>query len=249
MKNRKNKCNYTSDEYSSDSDISICSSRKYKKTCKKDSDSSSDSSECPRRKHSSRKSDCSSSCDSDYSHKKHTSKKSDRHSSRKSLRCIKKYYKTINNTTGTVYNNNVTAYSDFFGLMPGDNSATVGAGTAVSFPQDGPSNGLITRLDDKTFSLKNIGIYEVQFQVSVTESGQLVIALDNGSGFLELPYSVVGRATGASQIVGISLFETTVSNTKLSIFNPSGNTPALTVTPFAGGTHNVSCHLVIKQLA
>lgn len=30
--------------------------------------------------------------------------------------------------------------------MPGDNSATVGGGTAVQFPQDGPASGGITRV-------------------------------------------------------------------------------------------------------
>jgi len=174
------------------------------------------------------------------------SKCSDRHTKRP---IVKKFYKTVNNTTGTINNNTLIAFADFFGLMPGDNSATIAAGTGVSFPQDGPTNGIITRLSVNTFNLKNVGVYEVQFQVSVTEAGQLVVALDDGTGFLEVPNSVAGRATGTSQIVGISLLQTLVANTKLAVFNPVGNTPALTVTPYAGGAHPVSCHLVIKQIA
>jgi len=164
-------------------------------------------------------------------------------------KCIVKKYYTTNNNTGDVINSATLAYSDFYGLMPGDNSTTVAAGTPVQFPQDGPTNGVITRLDAMTFNLKNIGTYEILFQVSVTEAGQLVIGLNSGTGFQEVPNSVVGRATGMCQIVGMSLINTTVANTQLEIMNPSGNTPALTITPFAGGESSVSCHLVIKQLA
>jgi hypothetical protein len=140
------------------------------------------------------------------------------------------------------------SYADFYGLMPGDNSAPIAPGTPVNFPQNGPVSGSITRLNANTFNLAETGTYEVQFQVSITEAGQLVIALNDGLGFLEVPNSVVGRATGTSQIVGISLITTHVANTQLSIWNPSGNPAALTITPVAGGTQSVSCHLVIKQL-
>jgi hypothetical protein len=206
------------------------------------------------RNHSSDSDCCSDSSSSNCGNtRRHHSRKcyssDDSSCSDRQVRCIKKFYKTINNSTGTVNNNTLIAYSDFYGMMPGDNATVVGAGTGVQFPEDGPTNGLITRLDASTFSLRNVGVYEVQFQVSVSEPGQLVIALDNGTGFMEVANSVVGRTTGACQIVGISLIQTTVPNTLLSIFNPSGNAPALTITPFAGGTHAVSCHLVIKQIA
>jgi hypothetical protein len=142
------------------------------------------------------------------------------------------------------------AAADFYGLMPPDNATTVAAGTAVSFPQNGIYSGgsTISRLTASTFNLAKRGVYKVEFQVSVTEPGQLVIALDNGTGFIEVPNSVVGRATGASQIVGVSLIKTMTRNTKLAIWNPTGNAPPLTITPLAGGTHPVSCHLVITRI-
>ena len=86
-------------------------------------------------------------------------------------------------------------------------------------------------------------MYQVLFQVSVTEPGQLVVTLNT----IELAYTVVGRATGTSQIVGICLVQTTTSNSSLTINNPTGNTPALTITPVAGGTHPVSAHLTITR--
>ena len=52
-----------------------------------------------------------------------------------------------------------------------------------------------------SFNLSAIGTYQVLFQVSVTEAGQLILTLNDA----ELAYTVVGRATGTSQIVGMAL--------------------------------------------
>jgi hypothetical protein len=129
--------------------------------------------------------------------------------------------------------------------MPGDNAATVAPGTDVSFPQNGPtSSGAITRLTASTFNLAVIGTYQVMFQVSVTEPGQLVLTL-NGA---DLAYTVVGRATGTSELAGMSLVTTSVINSILTVRNPAGNTTALTITPVAGGTRPVSASLVITQI-
>ena len=137
--------------------------------------------------------------------------------------------------------------ADFYALMPPDNAATVAVGGDVDFPNDGPTTAgaLITRTGVDTFNLATIGIYQVLFQVSVTEAGQLVITL-NGA---EVPYTVVGRATGTSQIVGMALIETTTINNILTIRNPASETTALTITPLAGGTEPVSAHLIIELLS
>lgn len=136
--------------------------------------------------------------------------------------------------------------ADFYAIMPGDNATAVAAGANVEFPNDGPntSAGGITGAGT-TFPLFNIGTYLVQFQVSVDEPGQLVIKLNGG----ELAYTVVGRATGTSQIVGMSLVTTTAITDYISIGNPAGNPIALTITPVAGGAQGVSAHLVIIQMA
>lgn len=138
----------------------------------------------------------------------------------------------------------ILGFSDFFALMPGDNAATVAAGTAVQFPQNGSTSGEIVRLNDSMFLLPTVGTYLVQFQVSVTEAGQLMLRLNS----VPIANSVVGRATGTSQIVGLSLVTTTVPNSILEVINPPGNSPALTITPLAGGTHPVSAHLVIIRI-
>ncbi len=76
------------------------------------------------------------------------------------------------------------------------------------------------------------------------ETGQLMLTLDGE----DLSYTVFGRATGASQIVGMALVTTTVTNSILTVRNPAGNATALTITPLAGGTRPVSAHLVIMQI-
>lgn len=151
-------------------------------------------------------------------------------------------------TTGDPYVINSTggilAFAEFYALMPSDNPATVAPGTAVEFPQTGPVNGTITRLSSSQFQLSDIGVYMVNWQVSINEPGQLVLEL-NG---VQIPYTVVGRATGTTQIAGNSLITTTTTNSILSVINPIGNSTALTITPLAGGANPVSASLVITQI-
>jgi hypothetical protein len=138
-------------------------------------------------------------------------------------------------------------FADFYALMPPNNPVPVSLGTDVQFPQDGPTSGtgVIVRTSATTFTLSAIGTYQVMFQVSVNEAGQLVLAA-NGT---ELPYTVVGRSTGASQIVGTALITTSVANTVLSVRNPAAGIVALTITPNAGnGSNPVSAHLLITRL-
>ena len=95
----------------------------------------------------------------------------------------------------------VLGYADFYALMPPDNSEAVAPGTDVSFRQNSPiANTNIGRLGPSSFNLGPIGTYQILFQVSVTEAGQLVLTL-NGQ---DLAYTVAGRATGISQIIGMS---------------------------------------------
>lgn len=137
------------------------------------------------------------------------------------------------------------AFADFYALMPPDNAAPIAVGTDVEFPQNGPMSGsAITRTGPSSFNLANIGTYQVQFNVSVDEAGQLILTL-NGA---DLAYTVVGRATGTSQIVGTYIVNTSVINSILTVRNPAGNATALTLTPLAGGTRPSSAHLVITQI-
>lgn len=140
----------------------------------------------------------------------------------------------------------VLAYADFYALMPPDNADTVAPGTDVDFPQDGPTSGTdITRAGASSFNLLVPGTYLVWFAVNTDEAGQLVLTL-NGA---EIPYTVFGRATGASQIVGMALVTTAEATSVLTVRNPADNAAALTITPNAGGTEPSAAHLIITRLA
>ena len=139
----------------------------------------------------------------------------------------------------------VLSCADFYALMTPDNPEAVAPGEDVAFPENGPiANTNIGRVSPSSFLLSAVGTYQILFVASITESGQLVLTL-NGE---ELPYTVVGRDTGTSQIVGMSLVTTTEANSVLTVRNPLENETALTLTPLAGGTLPVSAHLVITQL-
>ncbi len=154
------------------------------------------------------------------------------------------YYGVIG-ATGPAGTSGILSYVDFYALMPPDNAATVAPGTDVSFPQDGPNSGDdIIRVADDAFNLTEIGTYQILFQVSVDEAAQLVLTL-NGN---EIAYTVVGRATGTSQIYGVAIIDTTSINSILTVRNPADNPVALTITPNAGGTEPVSAHLVIIRV-
>ena len=130
--------------------------------------------------------------------------------------------------------------------MPPDNAGPITPGADVAFPQNGViANTDIGRLSDSSFLLSPVGTYLVLFEVSVTEAGQLVLTLNDA----ELAYTVVGRATGTSQLVGMTILTTAAANSTLTVRNPAANAEALTVTPTAGGTQPVSAHLTILRLA
>lgn len=134
--------------------------------------------------------------------------------------------------------------SNFYALMPGDNSATIAPGAPIEFPNDGVSNNtVITRITATRFNLATVGIYEIFFQVSITEPGQLVAVLNN----TELPYTVIGRSTGTTQLVCMTIINTTLPDSILSINNVAANATALTITPNSGGNNPVSANIIVKQ--
>jgi BclA C-terminal domain/Collagen triple helix repeat (20 copies) len=140
----------------------------------------------------------------------------------------------------------VSAFAEFFALMPPDNSATVPAGGAVDFPQDGPNDGNadITRINASSFVLANAGTYDVAFSVPVDEAGQLELTL-NGA---PLAYTVSGRATGTSPIAGEALVTASAGDV-VTVISPASAITALTISELAGGAEASSATLVIERLS
>jgi len=74
-------------------------------------------------------------------------------------------------------------------------------------------------------------------------AAQLMLRLNSGL----IADSVVGRATGSSQITGLSVVSTTIANSVLEVIDPPGN-GAIAIPPNDGGTQPISAHLVIIRI-
>ena len=150
----------------------------------------------------------------------------------------------------TVYDQNVPvqttiSFGDFYALMPSDNASPIAVGSSVEFPRINTVSGTDISGSNSIFTLGPIGVYQVSFQVGVTDvSGcQLGLAL-NGT---LLPGSVVGTL-GSNSINGVTLVTTTIVNSTLSVINPTGNARSIIVTANLGGVQAVAAHLVITRL-
>jgi hypothetical protein len=134
--------------------------------------------------------------------------------------------------------------------MPTDNAGFIAIGAPILFPNDGFSQGSITRDPASlgSFVLNNVGTYRIDFYATVTESAQLILALDTGSGVVEIPNSVVGRATGTSIISGFIFLQVVVPGSKISLRNPVGNNIPITITPSSGGTRAISSRIIINRI-
>jgi hypothetical protein len=138
----------------------------------------------------------------------------------------------------------VLSFSDFYTLAGA--ITPIAIDSPILFPFSGPTTGVITRqggVSQSVFILPTIGTYLVQFQGSFNDAGELALRI-NG---LADNNTVVGRATGTDQIIGKSLVTTTSPNTTLEVINHS-SPAALTLTPIAGGTAQVSAHLTIIRI-
>ena len=147
-------------------------------------------------------------------------------------------------------------YGYFYGLTSGtgnggptDYAATIAAGAAVPFPRLGPATADITATGTTTFQLANTGTYEVTFRVHTTEPGQLQLYVD-GVPQPQTTAVNMNPTSGGHPIVGTSIITTGAPNAIVSVFNPAGNSTALTITPADGSdTWANSQSITFKRLA
>ncbi|MGC2176132.1 MAG: hypothetical protein WA614_11785 [Acidimicrobiales bacterium] len=135
------------------------------------------------------------------------------------------------------------AFAEFYTLTP-PNGFVILQGDSVPFLDDGPADGSGTIENEGLgINLTSAGTYQVSFQVSVDEPGQLELQV-NG---VPLPYTVVGRATGTSQITETALV-TVSADSALEVINPIGEPNTLTLGSGAGGADPTSASIVVEQL-
>jgi hypothetical protein len=136
-------------------------------------------------------------------------------------------------------------YAYIYDLSPPDLTATVGAGTDVPFAHNGPMSSGITYAPNGQITIATPGVYRIEFIASVSEPGQLELT-QNG---VAIPSTIYGRATGTSEISGQANL-TVAAGDVITLRNPTGNSPALTFTLFAGGGQpDVSASITIEQVS
>lgn len=133
----------------------------------------------------------------------------------------------------------------FFGMSTDEEyAAPFAPGAAIPFPSNGPTVGADapTRLTDTTFRINVAGTYEVSYQGSFDEAGQLALAV----GGLPVANTRAGRASVTDQISNTVLM-TLADLAVLSLVNDL-SAGGLTVTPTPGGSNPGSVVLVIRRV-
>lgn len=139
------------------------------------------------------------------------------------------------------------------GSGSGDYAATVAAGAPVPFPRNGANSGSgIARTFNpynESFTLPNTGTYEVTFNVSTTEPGQLQLAFRVDTTYTPIAHTTAVGAGGTNGgPIGGTFFITATAGQALAVINPAGNPAALTITPAGTLTYANVPTLTIKQL-
>lgn len=142
-------------------------------------------------------------------------------------------------------NNIVSAY---YCIMPPDNPEDIRSGEFIKFPNTYFESSSIIRSTSSIFNLINVGFYEIKFVVNVTQTAQIIVCLDDGSGFKQQYNMVSGRNSGSTQLTGQFIFQTFTPNTKLCLSNPLENNTPIKITETAGGTLPECCTLFISYL-
>jgi len=135
-----------------------------------------------------------------------------------------------------------------------DNPNPIAPGGAIAFPNSGTTAANTQIVIDSTVTplgsavnLKDPGTFLVAYSVLVAEAGQLVIALDNGSGIVEQEATYLGNpGPGPGLISGERTITTTIADVNLSIINPVNQSTPITLVSGAGATGNASANATLS---
>jgi hypothetical protein len=135
-----------------------------------------------------------------------------------------------------------------------DNPNPIAPGQAIAFPNTGVSKGSGNIVIDTAVTpvgtairLVNIGTYQVSVSAQVGEAGQLVVALDSGSGAVEQAPDYVGTRAAGLQAFTV-LVTTTLANVNLYIVNPANQTTPVTLPAGVGSSGNATQNAILTIL-
>ena len=134
-------------------------------------------------------------------------------------------------------------FAELYALMPGDNAAPVAANSPISFPNVKVLTAGMTTVGGNTIVLNAAGLWRIDAQVSISEAAQIAVAV-NGAADMT---TVVGRATGVSQLVISTVISSPAPGTAVQIWAIGG--AGYTITPLAGGAQPVSATFRAQRLS
>ncbi len=124
-----------------------------------------------------------------------------------------------------------------------EETVNLSPGEDYPLPDNGPTEGGISRIDETSFNLAETGSYLVMFHVTTIQTPKLGLTL-NGE---ILDYTIAGRPSGGSEIVGMTVVTTTQENAVLTLRYPEGENGGEAVTA-DNPTLNTTSHLVIVRI-
>ena len=135
---------------------------------------------------------------------------------------------------------------DFFAVNESTATANLQPGEDYPLPEDGANSGNgISRISETSFRLAEPGSYQVMFCVTTIQTPKLALTLDGEV----LDYSVAGRPSGGSQIVGMTIVPTTQPDSVLTLRYPDEESNGEEAVPAENPRIDTTSHLVIIRLS
>ena len=137
------------------------------------------------------------------------------------------------------------SFADFFAFNSEEEAAILRPGEDFVLPENGASGGGITRVSESSFQLADTGHYLMMFHVTTIQTPKLGLTL-NGE---LLDYTVAGRPSGGSQIVGMTVVTVSQENSVVTLRYPEDESDNTGVLPAENPREDTTSHLVIVQLS
>ena len=137
----------------------------------------------------------------------------------------------------------VLSFADFFRTDDSEEYKVLQPGEDFPLPEDGAASGGITRISETSFNLADIGSYLVMFCVTTIQTPKLGLTLNGQTQ----AYSIAGRPSGGSQIIGMTIVTTQQEDTVLTLRYPDDESDNA-VMPAEAPREDSTSHLTVVQL-
>lgn len=133
------------------------------------------------------------------------------------------------------------SYGSFYAMMEPDNPNPITPGSAIDFPNNGPSINIV-RSSSSSFIIPDIATYEIKFSLSSGSINQLGVRL-NG---IKVSNTIISQNTSGIIMSGSYFITTTSLNSIIEIVNFSP--PGGDLVMLSSSTIPISAWLIIKKI-